>query len=150
VKPDLKQWASRDYFLSRLKDGDTGADDLDNIYTDGYRQGVLDARAEDEDLQAKYDDLVKWLLNLTDHGKLDLASSSEAVLQILTCSLNDRARSILAMRTEDIVQELAGGFHGSFAASLAEAWRVADSGNRRIIETNWSHLFQKVDPLFRP
>lgn len=48
------------------------------------------------------------------------------------------------LTTHELFSELASGQHGHFAAKLAAAWFLADSGNQRLIEDTWPHLVNKA------
>lgn len=45
---------------------------------------------------------------------------------------------------EHAMRNLANGFFGGFASKLAEAWFVADSGNRKKIEDSWPDLIKRA------
>jgi hypothetical protein len=47
----------------------------------------------------------------------------------------------------DIMKELDSGRHGHFAAALANAWFLADSGNRTKIELSWGTLISNTRKL---
>lgn len=51
------------------------------------------------------------------------------------------------MASSKVVADLIRGARGGFAAKLAEAWQVADSGNQKKIEAAFQHLF-RMDPQF--
>lgn len=45
---------------------------------------------------------------------------------------------------EEAMADMSIGIHGHFARALADAWYVADSTNRALIEKTWAHLIAKA------
>jgi hypothetical protein len=54
----------------------------------------------------------------------------------------------MSKTAHEIAKELATGFHGGFAAKLADAWFAADSTNQGIIEKAFANVFRRVDSTF--